>query len=189
MAEDIGAINFDDVKPTSDKGFTRPGTIDVFKIVKIEFGKSKNKSTPGMTVFFENSDSGFNHTFYLQGSDAEKTKMMLGRVQALLTYVHGESGKLTGNITAPILIAKLKDKELALKVTGEVSNTGKGYANLPFGGFGKLKSELSFLKFTAEEEKGIDAAIEAIESSRSSRSDNEQSATPSEDTTVTSENY
>lgn len=174
--EDIGAINFDNVTATADKGYTRPGVIDIFKITKVEFGNSKNAGTPGMTLTFENLDSFFSHTFYLRGKTPESTKTMLGRVQALLGYIHGEAGKLTGSITGPILTAKLKDKELALKVVGKVSDQGKGFADLSFGGFGKNKSELSFLRFTAEEERLNTRANDAIESSRASRSDSENSS-------------
>jgi hypothetical protein len=192
MADEIGAINFDGVEATADKGFTRPGTIDVFKITKVEFANSSKKGTPGMVVTFENSESSFRHTFYLKASTPDKTKTMLGRIQALLKYVRGENEKLQGNITPAILVAKLKDQELALKVGGEVSSNGKGFATLSFSGFGKMKNELSFLKFTAEEQTKIDEALEAIENSRANTSDQEGSGSSSESEVipeVESENF
>lgn len=179
MVEDFGSINFDNVVATADKGFTRPGTIDEFEITKIDLGKSKTKQTLGLTVRFENDNSGFSHTFYLKGSDDTKTKTLLGRVQALLQYIGGEGNKLSGQVNLAQFNAKMLKKKLALKVTGEVSNTGKGFATLGFSGFGKPANELKFLKFTAEEEKAIDKALEAIESSRSNNSDSEVSSNTS----------
>lgn len=170
------ALNFDGVVATADKQFTRPGTIDIFEIKKVEFGKSKNKGTAGMTCTFENEDSSFNDTFYLQGSTADKTKVMLGRVQALYSYVFGEDAKLTGNVTPDQIVAKLTGKKLALKVGGEVSNTGKGYAKLGFAGFGAMADQVTFLKFNADEQKMVQNALDAIEASRTNRADSEGSA-------------
>jgi len=176
MADEIVNLNFDGVE-ASDKAYTRPGTIGIFKITDLSIGKSKTKQTPGMTVKFENEDSQFSHTFYLQASTPEKTKKLLGRVQALYSYIYGEGNKLSGGINNAILTAKFKGKELALKVSGEVSSNGKGFATLSYSGFGRPVAEKDFLRFTAEEENAVSAALQAIEASRSSsNADGEQSS-------------
>jgi hypothetical protein len=168
-----GLFDFTGVDSAASKPLTKPGTIGVFKIQKVEFKGSKNKGTPTMEVQFENEDSSFTDRFFLKGSDDDKTKKMLGRIQSLFESIYGPDGKLKGQINEEQIKVKLVGKELALKVSGEVSSNGKGYPRLSFGGFCKPKNEVSFLSFTSDEKKAIDEALEAIEASRSGNADSE----------------
>lgn len=169
-------LNFDGVDVTADKSITRPGTIDVFKITSLKVESSKNTNTPYIKVQFENQDSSFNHSFFLAGKDPDKTKKVLARVQTLLVAIGGESNRLSGKVTSEQLTAKLLNKEVALKVSGEVSSNGKGFPTLSYAGFCKSKEEVEFLKFTKDEQTAIDEALEAIQNSRSSNADAETSS-------------
>lgn len=161
-------INFAGVDEARDKGFTSPGTIDIFEITNIEFVESPN-GKPYMKTRFENASSSFNHNFFL-------TEKALPRVQALATYTLDR--KLDGEMTEDSLKAAFMNKKLALKVTGRVGDNGMGYADLPFGGYGKPVSkleELTSIGFSTSEQTGIDEAIEAINASRSASPDSESS--------------
>jgi hypothetical protein len=177
-----GALNFDGIDAAASKSLTEPGTIDVFKISGVEFADSKTKKTPYMRITFENKDSNFSHSFFLVGKDADKTKKMLSRIQLLMVSVNGEEGKLKGNVTEEGIKKALLNKEVALKVLGEVSSNGKGYPTLGFSAFAKKKEEVDFLSFTSQEQKLIDAAKEAIEASRSGGADQESTGGGMEET-------
>lgn len=168
-----GVIDFTGTEAAASKPYTRPGTIDVFKIVKVEFASSKNTAKPYLKATFENKDSMFSHSFFLIGKDADSTKKVLSRVQYLLVTIHGEAGKLTGKITEDQIKAKLLNKEIGLKVKGEVSDQGKGFATLSFAGFASKPEEVQFLSFTKEEQQSNEEALEAINASRSGRADTE----------------
>lgn len=168
-----GVIDFTGTEAASSKPYTRPGTIDVFKITKAEFDSSKNTKKPYLKLIFENTDSMFSHSFFLAGKDTDTTKKVLSRIQYVLVTIHGEAGKLTGKITEEQIKAKLVGKEIGLKVKGEVSDQGKGFATLSFSGFASKPEEVKFLSFTKEEQQSIEEALEAIDASRSGRADAE----------------
>lgn len=156
-------FNFDNVQAAAEKIMTPPGTIGVFKMSKIEFGTSKQKGTAYMKVTFDDKESSFNHSFYL-------VPKALSRVQALAEAV-GKS--LSGNMSDELLTKTFLDKELALKVTGQVSDNGKGYPNLSFGGFCKPKNEVQFLSFNRVEQEEIEIAKAALSRNASSTADQE----------------
>lgn len=167
------SLDFTGIDAAASKPFTKPGTIAVFKISDVKFEASKKASTPMMRVTFDRQEDAFSHNFMLQGKDADKTKKVLSRIQSLFIAALGEGGKLTGKITEESIKAKLLKKEVALKVTGEVSDQGKGFATLGFGGFCAPVGEINFLSFTKDEQAKIDEALEAIASSRSGGADSE----------------
>lgn len=168
-----GVIDFTGVDAAASKPFTRPGVIDVFTITKVEFESAKKSGVPMMKITFENDDSGFPHRFMLDAKDksAEKRKKVLSRIQSLSEAATGE--KLSGGITEQSLKLKFEGKKLALKVIGEVSDQGKGFPALSFGGFCAPAAEVKFLAFSVEEQRKVDAALEAIESGGSSTADSE----------------
>jgi hypothetical protein len=157
-------LNFDNVTAAAEKIMTPPGTIDVFKISKVEFGSSKNKQTGFMKLTFENKDSSFNHSFYF----SEKA---LPRIQSLAEAL---GSKLAGAMTDESLTARFLNKEIGLKVTGQVSDQGKGYPNLSFGGFCKPKTEVQFLAFNSKEKEEIEAAKSAMARNSSNTADQEE---------------
>jgi hypothetical protein len=155
--------NFSNVKAAENKAFTEPGTIDVFKITKVEFVDSKEKKTRGMEVTFENETSSFRHTFWL-------TEKALDRIQYLAVRVLKK--EITGNdVNEEQLKAMFTGKTLPLKVIGGVSKNGKGYADLAFAGFSADKKE--DLKFTTNELGLIEKAKQAIIDSAGSNADRE----------------
>lgn len=166
-----GVIDFTGTEAASSKPYTRPGTIDVFKITKADFESSKNTKKPYLKLTFENKDSMFSHSFFLAGKDADSTKKVLSRIQYMLVTIHGESGKLTGKITEEQIKLKLVGKEIGLKVSGEVSDQGKGFATLSFSGFASKPEEVQFLSFNKQEQQKIDEALEAIDAARSEKAD------------------
>lgn len=149
----MSAFNFDNVSSAAERIMTQPGTLGIFKISEVTFGVSKEKQSPFMELTFEDKDSSFKHPFYL----SEKA---LPRIQSVIKAVMGKEVK--GNINEEQLVVMLKGKEIALKVTGQVSNKGKGYPNLSFGGFCKPKGEVQFLEFNSKENDEIAAAKAAI---------------------------
>lgn len=161
-------LNFDGIEAAADRIMTQPGTIGVFKIVKPEFGESKEKHTRYLKLVFEDKTSSFSHSFYL----SEKA---LPRLQSLAEASLG--AKLTGNLNDEQIIAKFTGKEVALKVTGQVSTTGKGYPNLSFGGFCKPKGEVQFLEFNSKEVEEIEAAKAAIARNPGASADQESAGT------------
>lgn len=146
-------MNFDNIETASERIMTQPGTIGVFKIAKVEFGESKQKGTKYLKMIFEDKNSSFNHSFYM----VEKA---LSRLQSLAKAVLG--AELRGDNSNEQLIAKFTGKQVALKVTGQVSDQGKGYPNLSFGGFCKPAGEVQFLEFNSKEDEEIEAAKAAM---------------------------
>lgn len=157
-------FSFDNVEEVSAKGFTEPGTKGKFKIAKVEFENSKNKGTRGMVVTFEDKTSSFRHTFWM-------TEKALGRIQSLSVAATGE--KLTGDVSEDALKKKLEGKFLGLKVTGTVSDSGKGYADVPFSGFCTSKDKVEELSFSAKEQGDINRALEAIRNAAPVNADKE----------------
>lgn len=162
--------NFDGVNEASERAMTQPGTIDIFKIAKIEFSQTKNNLKDYMKTTFENKDTGFIHNFFMTN---EQT---LSRIQSLAKACTG--GPLKGEVTNPQLKALFVGKTVALKVTGRVGDNGKGYPDLSFGGFAKPASQLGELSFTAKEQENIDAAKEAIRAAHITNADNESAPPP-----------
>ena len=107
------SFNFTGVEASS--GFTPPGTIDEFTIIKAEYIKSEKKGTPGLKCTFEAKEdkSTFSHTFYL-------TANALTRVQTLAKYALKQA--LSGEATGANLEAMFKDKKLPLKVTAQIAD-------------------------------------------------------------------
>ncbi len=182
--EPVREFNFEGVAAAEGYTMTQPGTIGLFLIEKIEFGESKTKKTPQMKLFFTckmrvdekgqlvDDNSTFNHPFYM-GSDGA-----LKRVQYLAKVIRGE--EFTGRLTTAQLEATFLNKEIGLKVTGQVGDNGKGYPALSFAGFAKpaaeFKADCSILSFNSTEAAEIREALEAIASSRSTNADSEDSA-------------
>lgn len=184
-------FNFEGVEAAKGGSFTQPGTIGVFNISKVEFGTSKEKQTPFMRLVFDcqkikneegiliDESSSFPHEFYM-------TTAALKRVQYLSVVMFDE--ELTGEVTDKNLIAKFLDKQIALKVTGKVSDKGKGYADLPWAGFAKKASEFindtSILNFSAQERASVEEALEAIKNSSSAKADSESAPVPTAEGTA-----
>lgn len=179
----MGDFNFDGVEAASGISMTMPGTIGLFNIGKVEFGASKEKSTPFMKLTFEcykrrendnkmvDESSSFNHAFYMSSEGALK------RVQYLALVMFGQ--EFTGRLTEAQLTAAFLGKKVALKVSGQVGNNGKGYPDLSFAGFAKKIEECENLSFNSQEAADIRDALEAIKEARSSNSDKETEAAPS----------
>lgn len=165
-------VDFTGVPEASDKAMTSPGTIDVFKITGVEFAETQNTGKPFMKVVFENKDSSFSHNFFM-------TQPALPRIQALARAVTGQP--FTGNqVTEEQIASALKGKEVALKVLGRVNEeTGKGYPDLGFGGFGKSVAQKDELIFSATEQRIVNDTLEAIAQSRMGNADSEQAPAPS----------
>lgn len=174
-------FGFDDVKAASDIPLTPPGTIGLFAISKVEFIKSKEKETTGMAHTYtckkvraqdgtlKDEISSFRHTYWMSSA-------ALGRVQYLAKVMFDAEFK--GQLTETQLIAAFQDKDIALKVVGQVNEEkGKGYPDLTYAGFAKKASEFvaspAILQFTTTEQGLIDDALEAMRSSRPSGADKE----------------
>lgn len=140
-----GTISFKGVEEAKDRVMTRPGTIGVFKITDVKFGQSEKKATYFMGVTFSRKEDEFSHRFYL----SEKA---LPRVVSL---VKAASGVVLGDdVSEEKLIALLKGKEIAMKITGRIDEeNGKAYADLSFGGFCKDPAEIGELVFNHKEEE------------------------------------
>jgi hypothetical protein len=141
----MGGISFKGVEEAKDRVMTRPGTIGIFKISDVKFGQSEKKATYFMGVTFSRKEDEFSHRFYL----SEKA---LPRVVSLVKAASGTI--LDGDdVSEEKLIALLKGKELAMKVTGRIDEeNGKAYADLSFGGFCKDTAEIGELVFNHKEE-------------------------------------
>jgi hypothetical protein len=142
----MAGISFKGVGEAKDRVMTRPGTIGVFKITDVKFGQSENKGTYFMGVTFSRKEDEFNHRFYLSDK-------ALPRVVSLVKVASGVV--LDGDdVTEEKLTALLKNKELAMKITGRIDSTnGKAYADLSFGGFCKDPAEIAELVFNHKEEE------------------------------------
>lgn len=176
-------VNFDGVEAAVGISMTMPGTIGLFKIEKVEFGLSKEKQTPFMKLNFAcqkvrqndgtlvDEQSTFNHSFYMSPA-------ALKRVQYLAKVMFGQ--EFTGSLNEQQLTIAFEAKTVALKVTGQVSDKGKGYPDLSFAGYAKSASEFiadtSILSFNAQESRDVADALEAISSSKASNADQESQA-------------
>lgn len=170
------SFDFSGSKAAEELILTLPGTIGVFNIGKVEFGTSKEKGTPYMKLIFdckqaknaegklEAQKSSFNHSFYLTGG-------AMDRIQYLHKVLYGV--ELTGTTDTATLTAKFLNKEVALKVTGQIANTGKGYPDLSFAGFAKKKEEIDQLVFSKKEENENQRVIDAINNGGSQQADKE----------------
>ena len=154
----MAGINFKGVSEVKEKTATRPGTIGVYKVTDVKFDTTKNKGTYYMGVTFSSNSDEFNHSFFL----SEKA---LPRVKSLVKHVSGV--ELDAEVMEEKLIALLKGKEVALKVTARIDETnGRAYADLSFGGFSKPADQVSQLSFTAKEDE-LNARAAAIYASGS----------------------
>lgn len=147
------SLNFSGVEEAKELRMTPPGTIDVFKIQKVEFNASKNKGTMYMGVQFSRKEDGFQHSFFL-------TEKALPRIQSLVKAATGKA--LDGEMEEQGMISMLEGKEIALRVTGKISENGKGYPDLPFGGFAKPAKQKDELTFSVTEKAQIAKTLEAI---------------------------
>ncbi len=145
-------FNFSNVKAAEEgKGFTAPGTIDVFTIENIEF-KQKDNGNEYFEVTFGRKEDSFREYFYLTEKAAERFVYLYNKVVGTESLPESEQG----------IIAALKGKSIALKVTGSVNQqSGKGYPGLPYSGFARPVAEISELSFTNGEKGKIEAAIAA----------------------------
>lgn len=175
--------DFSNSKAATELELTLPGTIGIFDISKVEFGESKDKKTPFMKLHFaskkvkEKNAAGaevwidlkttFNHSFYLTGG-------AMDRIQYLHKVLH--DSEMTGSINEATLTAKFLNKELALKVTGQVADNGKGYPNLEYAGFAKKTADVEQLRFSTADLKKIEAAITAIVEGSVNKADKETGA-------------
>lgn len=146
------SFDFTGVEAASEKTLTSPGTRAVFKCSEVKFDISQN-GKDFMEVTFDNNSSSFRHRFYM-------TEGAYPRVQFLHKAIYN-GDELTGAVNETQLIAKFKDKEVALKVGGRVGNDGKGYPDLGFGGFAKHPTRLAELEYSTAEQAAVDEALEA----------------------------
>lgn len=158
----MAGINFKGVEEAKDKVGTKPGTIGVFKISDVKFDTTKNKGTYYMGVTFSRSGDEFSHSFFL----SEKA---LPRIKSLVKNVAGVD--LDSEVLEEKLIALLKGKEVALKVTARIDETnGRAYADLSFGGFSKPADKVGELAFSSKEEE-LNEKAKAIYASASAGAD------------------
>lgn len=144
---------------------TLPGTIGMFEITNVEFTTSTQKQTKGMKITFTGEDgSSFSHTFWL-------TPDALSRIQYLAKHTLKQT--FNGTMSEAQLIASFKSKKLPLKVIGQVGQNGKGYPDLAFAGFSA--DTVAELQFSTKDQQLIDAALLAMQNSRSSNADTEKS--------------
>lgn len=145
-------FNFNGVKAAEEgKGFTPPGTIDVFTIEKIEFKQKDNGNEFFETTFARKEDS-FREYFYLTEKAAERFVYLYNKIIGTESLPESEAG----------IISALTGKSIALKVIGSVNQmTGKGYPGLPYSGFARPVAEIGDLSFSNAEQGKIDAAIAA----------------------------
>lgn len=177
MADEVKSFDFSGSKAAEELILTLPGTIGIFNIAKVEFGESKDKGTPFMKLTFEAKTvrgadgkmvpqkSSFNHSFYLTGG-------AMDRVQYLHKVLHGV--EMTGNIDTNTLTAKFLNKEVALKVTGQINTqNGKGYPDLIYAGFAKKPAEVDQLAFSKKEEADNARTNDAIINGGNAQADKE----------------
>ena len=139
----MAGINFKGVEEAKERVMTRPGTIDVFDITEVKFDTTKNKGTYYMGVTFSRKADEFQHSFFL----SEKA---LPRVVTLLKHAAGT--ELDSEVMEEKLIAMLKGKKVAMKVTAKFDEeNGRAYADLSFGGFCKSPDKIKELAFTNKE--------------------------------------
>lgn len=154
----MAGINFKGVSEVKEKGATRPGTIGVYKISDVKFDTTKNKGTYYMGITFSSDADEFNHSFFL-------SQKALSRVVSLVKHASGTV--LDSEVAEEKLIALLKGKQVALKVTARIDESnGRAYADLSFGGFSKPAAEVGSLAFTTKEEE-LNAKAAEIYASRS----------------------
>jgi hypothetical protein len=161
-------FNFEGVEEASSDSYTQPGTIAVFTIGDVKFETSDNAKDFMELKMIESPGVFFTHRFYM-------TEKAFPRVQSLHKAIVGN--KIEGNITDAQLTAILKDKQVALKVTGRVHN-GKVYADLPFGGFCKPVAALAELAYTAKEQIELDAGLAMVRNAATAAPDGEGNAAP-----------
>lgn len=158
----MAGINFKGVEEAKDKVSTRPGTIGVFTISDVKFDTTKNKGTYYMGVTFSRSGDEFSHSFFL----SEKA---LPRIKTLVKNVAGV--ELDSEVLEEKLVALLKGKQVALKVTARIDETnGRAYADLSFGGFSKPAANVEDLIFSSKEEE-LNNKAKAIYASASAGAD------------------
>jgi hypothetical protein len=144
-------MNFDNVADKS-AGFVQPGTIDVFKIVETEVAKAKT-GTDQLVATFKNEDGeSYKHYF----AWTEKAAVNINHLVKNAT-----GAGLSGDVQLNAIAAQLKGRKVALKITGKISQNGKGYADLPFGSFAAPADQKDSLSFTAGEQTKIENARNA----------------------------
>jgi hypothetical protein len=153
----MAGINFKGVSEVREKSATRPGTIGVYKISDVKFDTTKIKGTYYMGVTFTSDNDEFNHSFFL-------SEGALPRVKTLVKHVCGT--ELDTEVSEEKLIAMLKGKQIALKVTARIDETnGRAYPDLLFAGFSKPAADVGLLSFTAKEQE-LNAKAAEIYASR-----------------------
>lgn len=174
-------FNFSGIEAAEATVYVQPGTIGLFKIAKVEFGESSKKKTAQMTLTFELEkslneqgtlvdDQGIlPHNFYM-------TAAAMKRVQYFSKVLFDEEIKGDA-VTTVELQKRFEGKKVALKVSGIVSDKGKGYGNLAYAGFAMKAAEFianpKSLQFTSGEKADIKDALDAIKESRASNADSE----------------
>lgn len=139
----MAGINFSGVEEVKSRTSTKPGTIGVFTITDVKFNSTPNKGTYYMAVTFSRDDDDFRHSFFL-------TEKALSRVKTLVK--HAAAVELDGEVLEEKLIALLKNKQVALKVTARIDEAnGRAYPDLSFGGFSKSAADVGSLSFTSKE--------------------------------------
>jgi hypothetical protein len=159
--------NFSDVQEAQGSSMVLPGTIGIFTIKNAEEGTSKN-GKEFVAIEFESAEgSSFKHTFYL----VEKA---LSRIQHLWKHTH-EGNLLSGDVTTKALVAGFIGKKVGLKVSGRISNNGKSYSDLAFGGFAcdPTEDKVNELNFTPQEKKNIEDALNNMNNQSVSNADKE----------------
>lgn len=166
-------LDFNNVSEASDAIYTEPGTIDSFLIQDVTFGESSNGKGYIECNFKQDNGSSFKHRFYTSSG-------ALPRIQSLWKTVNGAT--LSGQVGEEQIVAGLKGKKLALKVTARIAeDTGRAYADLPFGGFCKTVDKMSELSFTSAEQEAIHAGRASMTASIASSADKEVPAPANDD--------
>lgn len=166
-------MNFDGVEEAQGANYTLPGTIGIFTIKSAE-AKTNTNGKEYIQITFENNEGKFSHMFYTSDAAAP-------RIQHLYKHANGGTA-LTGQVTTAQVIAGLQGKRVGLKVSGRVGNNGQTYADLGFGGFASDPNEeaLKKLKFNAQEQRNIEAALTNQDNQGVKNADAEIAATDEE---------
>ena len=143
-------LDLNTVEAAADRGFTSPGTIDVFGLDEIKFDKVNEKEI--FEITFGRKDDSFRETFYLTEKASPRFVYLWEKLMGTEAQIPQEEAGV---------IAALKGKKLGLKVGGRIGTIGKGYPSLPFSGFACAVDQLSELSFSTKEKVGIREALAA----------------------------
>lgn len=122
-------FNVEEAQASAGGGMARPGTKALFSVEKVVFGESSNKKTPQLEVHFTSDKGGFRETFYI-------TAAAMSRIKHLFIQFHKKD--FTGTLSKEAFVSaaeQLVGKSAWMILTGKVTDEGKAYPALPYGGF------------------------------------------------------